>query len=177
MDELVSVGEICGVFGTEGYVKVRPLTDFPERFNSMREVLIQRGQKVELFKVESICRHGEWLLFKFAGIDSREGARSLNAGLLKVSEAEVFPLPEGSYYIFQLQGLEVYDEEKGFLGVLTDVIQTGANDVYVVKGKRYGEILIPALIEVVKDINLDERRVQVKLLPGLIDEGEDLDAD
>jgi len=171
-DELVSIGEICGTYGTGGTVKVRPLTDYVERFDGMTEVLVSQGARLDLYAIESIVAHGQWLLFKFAGIDTREQAQSLRSGILKVAESDLFPLPEDCYYIFQLQVLPVYDEERGLLGTIVDVLQTGANDVYVVNGGRYGEILIPVIKQVVTDIDLEERLVRVKLLPGLIDEEE-----
>lgn len=177
MSDLVSIGEICGTYGTGGVVKVRPLTDFPDRFKGMNEVLVQKGTRLAFYRIESVSNHGNWYLFKFAGVDNREQARSLTGGALKVAEEDVFPLPDGCYYVFQLQGLKVYDEEKGFVGVIADVLQTGANDVYVVEGGPYGEVLIPVIKDVVREINPNAGKVQVKLLPGLIDERVESDAD
>ena len=111
------------------------------------------------------------LLFKLAGVDTVEAAAGLVKGLLQVSEEELHPLPEDTYYVFHLLGLEVDDLDKGYLGKVTEVLPTGANDVYVVKGERYGEVLIPAIKDVVLDIDLANRRMRVKLLPGLINEG------
>lgn len=168
--DMVAIGEICGTHGYRGEVKVLPLTDFPERFKGMKEILVETRQGNRLLKIESMRQHKQFLLMKLVGIDSKENAMLLNRGVIKVEESDVYPLPEGTYYIFQLVGLAVEDQEKGLLGKLVDVIQTGANDVYVVKGDRFGEVLIPALKEVVLDVNLAEQLMKVKLLPGLIDE-------
>jgi len=177
MEDLVAVGEVCGPFGTEGKLKVRLLTDFPERFSGMKEILVQQGNSLKVLAIEYAFLSGGFMIFKFRGIDTREQARSLVRAHLKVPVSEVFPLPEDCYYIFQLKGLEVYDEARGYLGKISDVILTGANDVYVVQGGPFGEVLIPAIKEVVRDIRLEEGRVEVQLIPGLIEEGDGGDED
>ncbi len=168
--EMINVGEICGTRGLQGELKVLPLTDFPERFKGMKEIWVECGPRSGYYKIEHYRPHKQFLLFKFAGIDTIEAAAGLMKGLLKVEQDEVFPLPEDTHYVFQLVGLMVDDLEKGQLGVVTDVLQTGANDVYVIKGERYGEVLIPAIKDVVLDIDLANGRMKVKLLPGLLDE-------
>lgn len=170
MSELVSIGEICGAFGVRGEVKVRPLTDFPERFRGMREVLVGRGDRVRRYAIDGVVERGGWWYFKLAGVETREQAQALRGARLQVTEAEVQPLPEDCYYVFQLRGLAVYDQQRGLLGTLSDVLHTGANDVYVVRGERYGEVLIPAIRDVVLEIDLAGGRVQVRLLPGLLPE-------
>jgi len=169
--DMITVGEICGTRGLKGELKVIPLTDFPERFQGMEEIWVECGPRSGYYRIESCRPHKQMLLFKLAGIDTVETAAGLVKGLLQVSEEELYPLPEDTYYVFHLVGMEVEDLEKGYLGTVTDVLTTGANDVYVIKGERYGEILIPAIKEVVLDIDLANRRMKVKLLPGLIDEG------
>ncbi|HZK00776.1 MAG TPA: ribosome maturation factor RimM, partial [Tissierellaceae bacterium] len=82
----------------------------------------------------------------------------------------VYPLPEGYYYHFQLEGMDVYDDKLGHLGKLTDVLETGANDVYIVKSEKYGEILIPAIKQVIKAVDVETNIMRVELLEGLIDE-------
>ncbi len=177
MEDLVAVGEVCGPFGTDGKVKVRLLTDFPERFSGMKEILVQQGDNLKVVGIEQVFPSHDFMIFKFRGIDTREQARSLMRAHLKVPVSEVFPLPEDCYYIFQLKGLEVYDEARGYLGRISDVIVTGANDVYVVQGGPFGEVLIPAIKEVVLDVRLGEGRVEVRLIPGLIEEGDEGDED
>ncbi|MGE5398419.1 MAG: ribosome maturation factor RimM [Chitinophagales bacterium] len=167
---LVSVGQIIGTFGYQGEVKVLPLTDFPERFNGLTSITIESRGEVQAYSIERLRSHKQFLLFKFQGIDSKEDAALLVKGYLKVREDEVFPLPEGSYYIYQLIGLQVLDEEKGKLGVLKDVLVTGANDVYVVDGGNWGEVLIPAIKEVILAVDLEQNQMRVKLLPGLVEE-------
>ncbi|MEN6325550.1 MAG: ribosome maturation factor RimM [Syntrophomonas sp.] len=168
-DELISVGRIAGTYGYAGIVKVMPLTDFPERFKNMTKVKVQTRDEIYEFDIESVKPYKEGYLFKFSGIDSREVAREYQNAYLKIDESELNPLPEGYYYHFQLQGMEVYDEAKGKLGVLKEVLETGANDVYVVSSPQYGEILIPAIKEVILDVDVQTKTMKIRLLPGLID--------
>ena len=169
--EMISVGEICGTRGLKGELKVIPLTDFPERFQGMKEIWVECGSHSGYYRIESCRPYKQMLLFKLAGIDTVEAATRMVKGLLQVSEEELYPLPEDTYYVFDLLGMDVEDLEKGYLGKVTEVLTTGANDVYVVKGEKYGEVLIPAIKEMVIDIDLTNRRMRVKLLPGLINEG------
>lgn len=168
-NELVSIGRIAGTHGYKGIVKVQPLTDFPERFQDLRQIYLSKGKNVTLHRVESCSPYKEMLLMKLEGIDDMETAQLYRNGLLGVEEKDVFPLPPGYYYHFQLKGLAVYDTEKGYLGVLREVLETGANDVYAVDSEGYGEILLPAIKEVILDIDLAAGKMTVKLLDGLLD--------
>jgi len=103
-------------------------------------------------------------------VESKEDAQNYRGAMLMVEEKDVYPLPEGVYYHFQLRGLDVYDSRHGYLGKLTDILETGANDVYLVKSPKYGEVLIPAIGEVINSIDLDQGEMKVTLLPGLLDE-------
>ncbi|MDD2619327.1 MAG: ribosome maturation factor RimM [Syntrophomonadaceae bacterium] len=167
--ELISIGRIAGTYGYAGIVKVVPLTDFPERFNNMRSVKLQIRDEISEVAIESVKPYRDGYLFKFQGIDSREIAQEYQNAHLKIDESELNPLPEGYYYHFQLQGMEVYDEERGCLGVLKEILETGANDVYLIESPKYGEILIPAIKEVILDTDIETRIMKVRLLPGLID--------
>ncbi|HEX3010664.1 MAG TPA: ribosome maturation factor RimM [Syntrophomonadaceae bacterium] len=169
-DEMVSIGKISSTYGFEGMVKVLPLTDFPERFNSLQKIKISRSGNIQELAVEKVVPYKNIFLLKLAGIDNKEKAAEYRGSLLMVGEDEVFPLPEGYFYHFQLIGMQVYDQEKGLLGQLKEIIETGANDVYVVQGEKYGEILIPAIKKVILDVDTAQNKMQVKLLPGLIEE-------
>ena len=107
---------------------------------------------------------------KFQGIESIEEAAKYRNSFLNVSIDELYPLPDGSYYQFQLIGMKVDDLEKGYLGQLTDILETGANDVYVIRSEVYGEILVPAIKEVICNVDVTQNRMQIKLLPGLLGE-------
>ncbi len=169
-EELITIGKIVGYFGYKGEVKVTPLTDFPERFNQLKQVKINKKGQVSTINVEKVKVHNDVILVKFSGIDSKEQAQEYRGSLLQIEENEIYPLPEGYYYHFQLKGLQVVDDKKGLLGELTDILETGANDVYAVKSPYYGEILIPAIKEVIKKVDLENKIMQVDLLPGIIDD-------
>lgn len=168
-EDLINIGKIVGTYGYQGMVRIMPLTDFPERFKKLKTVILWHNGKGIKVMVEAVRSHKESYLLKLQGIDSMEAAKDYHNALLKIDESQLYPLPAGHYYHFQLQGLSVYDEEKGFLGELTEVLETGANDVYVVQSPQYGEILVPAIKDVIREVNLEEKIMQVGLLPGLIE--------
>lgn len=166
--ELISVGRITGTHGYQGVVRVSPLTDFPERFDQLKEVILDTGRVREKASIESCKQYKQQQLIKFTQIDNLEAARQYRGALLKIPSEQVYPLPEGYYYHFQLQGMKVEDIELGFLGDLQEILETGANDVYVISSREYGELLIPAIKEVVLNVDLELNCMQVSLLPGLI---------
>jgi len=167
-EDLISIGKLVGVFGVQGAVKVVPMTDYPQRFNKMKRVLLNYRGHISEETVEWSREHGTMVVMKFARFNTPEEAIKFKYALLQVKSDEIYPLPEGEHYIFQLVGLEVYDDEKGYLGRVAEVLQTGANDVYVVQGGPFGEVLIPALKHVVPVIDITAGRMQVQLLPGLL---------
>ena len=155
--------------GVRGEVRINIETDFPERF-APREVFSARfpegsGKGLLRLEVESARPHKQAMLVKFAGVDTRDAAEALRGAEIVIPREEVRPLPDGSWYIFELEGLEVYTEDGTRLGVLTEVLQGAGNDVYVVQGER--EILLPAIKQVVLDVDRDARRMKVHLLDGL----------
>ncbi|MGR6836606.1 ribosome maturation factor RimM [Syntrophomonas erecta] len=168
--DLVSIGRIVGTHGYKGILKVVPLTDFPERFKVLKKVYIHRGRQVELVEMESVQPHRDMMLVKIKGIDSREVGQDYCNAWLKITEDDLYPLPEGYYYHFQLEGLSVYDKKRGYIGELVEILETGVNDVYVVNSPRYGEVLIPAIKEVIQAVDLDQKKMRVSLLPGLIED-------
>ena len=147
-----------------------PLTDFPQRFKQLKIVNVKSKGQVFVKEVETVKNHAHGWVFKLSGIDDKETAEGFRGSMLQVDESEVYPLPEGYYYHYQLKGLKVYDNQRGFLGELADIIETGANDVYVVESERYKEILIPAIKQVIIAVDLQAKTMQVDLLPGIIDD-------
>jgi len=168
-DHLVSIGRISGTYGYKGTVKVVPLTDFPERFQDLRQVYLNHAGEVRLVAVESAVPQNKVILVTIRGVESKEDALNFRGALLMVDEKDVYPLPEGVYYHFQLVDLEVVDSQRGYLGQLAEVLETGANDVYLVKSPEYGEVLIPAIKDVIQSVDLDQGVMKVTLLPGLLD--------
>jgi len=167
--ELIRIGRIIGTHGYKGTVKVEPLTDFPQRFKNLKKVKLSQANTVcELF-VDNCSIHQGRLLMKFIGIDTIEEANKYRNAFLNIAADELYPLPDGYYYHFQLIGMKVYDLEIGYIGELTDILETGANDVYVIKSENHGEVLIPAIKEVIMEVNLNQQTIRVKLLPGLLE--------
>ncbi len=168
--ELIKVGKIVGTHGYKGSVKVQLLTDFPDRFQPGQKYLGLRGKETLELTLDHCSPHGGTMLMKFRGIDDMEAAEQLRNVFLNVTIDQLHPLPEGSFYHFQLIGMQVEDVDKGPLGQLAEVLETGANDVYVVKSDAYGEILIPAIRQVVMAVDVTNHRLTVKLLDGLLGE-------
>lgn len=168
--ELIKVGRIVGTHGLKGIVKVESMTDFPERFKTAQKLKISQGPGARDLTLETCNMHRGQLLMKFKEIETVEEAVKLRDKFISVTSDELYPLPDGSYYQFQLIGMRVNDLEKGYLGELTEILETGANDVYVIKSDVYGEILIPAIKQVIHDVDLINKCMRVQLLPGLLGE-------
>ncbi len=148
-------------------MSVIPHTDQPERFGWIEEVYVGEESPV-LFEVESVRFHKGRPLVKLAGCDSREAAQELRGKFLQVPEDQAIPLEEGEYFLFQLIGLDVEMVDGERLGKLTEVIETGANNVFVVQGEA-GELLIPDISEVVHEVDFQQNKVKVLPFPGLLD--------
>lgn len=167
-EDYITIGEIVAPHGHRGAVRVFPLTDFPERFLKMRKVRVFMGNEMYVYPVESAGRHKRFILLKLAGVDNIGTAESLRTALIKVPRSETVPLPPGHHYVFEIVGLKVWSEKGAFIGEVGAVFKTGANDVYSVTSPNGKEILIPAIKEVVREINISEGKLVVRLPEGLI---------
>lgn len=164
---LITVGMISKPHNLNGALKVFPITDFPERFLERQEILLEANGKLELMKISSVSLHNGFLIMQLDGIDSFEKAEKLKGAYLKIAQNQLAPLGENEFYIFQLINMDVKDIQGNHIGKLTEVLKTGANDVYVVKNKDNKEILIPALKKVIKKIDIKAKEMIVELLPEL----------
>ena len=162
--EFLIVGYILAPWGIRGEIKVEVVTDFPERFAPQKIVYLNTSP----LEIESCRPHKQHLVVKLATIDSVEDAEKLRGQDLTIPRSELYPLPEGQYYTFQLIGLKVVTTEGKLLGRITEIMTTGSNDVYIVEGKR-GEILIPAIEDVVKSIDLKKGKIVIEAIEGLLD--------
>ena len=153
----VAVGRIGAPRGVRGDVKVLPLTDFPERFRPGASLWV-RGHRHEVQR----SRWSRGLVYLgLSDIDSRDAAREMTGALLEVPEGDLTPLPEGQYYRFQIIGLEVCTPEGSSLGRVAEILPTGSNDVYIVRGGPR-ELLIPAIEDVVREVDLEGGRLVVE---------------
>jgi 16S rRNA processing protein RimM len=162
--EFLIVGYILAPWGLRGEVKVEVATDFPERLAPQKLVYLNARP----LEIESCRPHKQHLVVKLATIDSVEDAEKLRGQDLTIPRSELYPLPEGQYYTFQLIGLKVVTTEGKLLGRITEIMTTGSNDVYIVEGKR-SEILIPAIEDVVKSIDLEKGKMVIEAIEGLLD--------
>jgi 16S rRNA processing protein RimM len=159
----VAVGRILGPWGLHGDLKVEPLTDFPERF-AVGCILYVDGVAHPIER----CRwHKGKVYIKLSGTDSASAADALRQRFLELPEEELKPLAEGEYYQFQILGLKVRTTEGQPLGKVSQILSTGSNDVFVVHGEG-GELLIPALDDIVKGIDLNKGWMEVELVEGLL---------
>jgi 16S rRNA processing protein RimM len=165
---LVHIGKIVTTHGYRGEVKVYPLTDFPERFQYLKEVSLISPKEQKCLLVERVRLHKRYIIMKLKDCHTMSEAEALKGWTVAIPEEQVWPLGEDEYYCFQIIGLDVYTDEGLPMGVVRDVFPTGSNDVYVVK-KGQKEYLIPATKEVVKEINLEGRKIIIHLLEGLLD--------
>lgn len=159
----IFIGRVVAPWGVKGEVKVEVLTDFPDRFSPTEEVHID-GAPLTIDR--SRWRKARVIL-KLATIDSVEAAERLRGRMLEIPISKLRSLPEGQYYQFQLLGLEVWTTAGELLGKIADILPTGSNDVYVVRGNE-GEMLIPAIEDVVKAVELDKGRILIELMQGLM---------
>jgi 16S rRNA processing protein RimM len=161
--EPISVGWVLGLHGTSGEVRVRVFSDVSHRFNP-NESLCCNG----LFRriSASTPTHSNQVILKLEGIDSPEAARDLVGQWLTVPPETSPQLPEGEYFHYQLLGLRVITEEGEELGEISEILETGSNDVYVVSGVK-GDLLIPAISQVVREIDLTNQVMLVSLLEGM----------
>lgn len=166
MDEIapsnVAVGRVLRAHGVRGELVVEPLAP-PSTLTPSRRVTIL-GREYEIAHARS---GGRLLHLKLAGVDTREQARALSSAYLQVREGELAALPEGEYYRFQLLGLVVRSVDGSDLGRVTDVLSASENDIYVVSGPS-GEVLIPAVDDVVQDIDLSAGLITIEIIPGLL---------
>ena len=161
----VAIGRVGAPWGVRGTVRVLPLTDSRQQFAAGRTVTVGGERRT----IESARWQKGMVYLRLSGIEDREAAAEIRDRLLAIPESELEPLPEGQYYRFQLIGLAVLSTDGEELGHVTDVLGTGANDVYVVRGDR-GELLLPATDEVVREIDLETGRMLIEVLPGLLPE-------
>lgn len=162
----VAVGQLLRPHGIRGEMRMAILTDFPERLKPGLRVFL--GDDHRPAKLHSVRPHQDVLLVAFDGYADRTAVEPLRNQVVSVLSSQIPPLPEGEYYHHQLLGLQVFAEDGGLLGNLTEILETGANDVYVIQDDAGGEILLPALDETILEIDLAAGRMRVHLLPGLI---------
>lgn len=163
----LAIGRVSRPHGVRGEVRVELLTDSPERFKVLQAVYVGEASPRRV-AVDSVRILQDAVLLKLDGYPSRTEAEQLRGELLLVPESEAVPLEEGEYFLYQLVGLAVYSIGGTYVGRLTEVLETGANNVFVVDGSS-GQHLLPDIPAVIKDIDIEGGRLIITPMPGLID--------
>ena len=168
MTKYLEIGQIVNTFGIKGMIKVKPFTDDIRRFDRLKKVYIEKQKVKDEYEIEEVKYHKEMVLIKFKGIENLEQANLLRNSYLIIDREKEEPLEEGRYYIVDMLGIDVYTEEGKSLGKLDDIFNTGSNDVYVVRDELGKQILLPAIKEVIKSVDIKNNKMIVHLIPGLI---------
>ncbi len=163
--EYLVIGFLRRPFGVSGEILMDLHTDFPERFRTGRKIYV--GDDYKPMTLASVRPHGENLLVRLRGVNTPEMAGQYRNTWIFIKTKDAPPLPEGKYYQYQLLGLKVVDETDHLLGTLTEILETGANDVYVVKDEAGKETLLPAIPSVILDVQPEAGVIRVHLLEGL----------
>ena len=169
MEELFRVGVISNTHGIRGEVKVYPTTDNVRRFDDLKEVILDTGKEQLILHVTSVKYFKNMVILKFKEFDNINDIIPYKGMDLLVTRENAIPLEEGEYYIADIIGSKVITDEDKILGTLTDVLQTGANDVYVVKTKDGKEVLLPSIEECILDREIENKIVKVHIMKGLLD--------
>ncbi len=159
-DLIVSIGRIAGSFKTSGEVRVQILTDFPERFDELSSVILSKDGEREDFcaLVQGVRYHKSFAILKLDRASSPEEAKKLAGYFICIKKDELSSLPEGSFYLFELEGLSVYSQDGSYIGKVKEVYKLPAQDILVVK-RGEEEILIPLLKEFISEISREEKRI------------------
>ncbi|MCI8348275.1 MAG: 16S rRNA processing protein RimM [Firmicutes bacterium] len=166
--EKIKIGKIVNAVALKGEVKVYSYSDYKERFEEIDRVILSDGRE---FKIENVRYQKNMAIIKFKGVDDRNGAEALKEKEVFITEEDLRELPDDTFYIRDLIGCKVCDSESGMtIGVVSDVLQNTAQDIYQVDLEKGGQVLIPAVKEFIKSVDIDEKVVEVSLIPGFIDE-------
>jgi|InofroStandDraft_1065614.scaffolds.fasta_scaffold106395_1 16S rRNA processing protein RimM len=169
MEKLLKVGVISSTHGLKGEVKVFPTTDDVKRFRQLKEVLLDAGDEKPVLQIEQVKFFKQFVILKFKGIDDIEDVQKYKGKDLLVTRENAVELKKDEYFIADLIGVSVISDDNSLRGILKDVIQTGANDVYVIDLEDGRQLLLPAIKECVLMVDLDENIMKIHVLDGLLD--------
>lgn len=169
MEDRFQVGIVTSTHGLNGEVKVYPTTDDPARFKRLKEVILDTGKEELELEIEHVKFFKQLVILKFKGIDSIDDASKYRQKSLYVTRQNAVRLRRDEYFVADLIGLSVMDEEEKAVGILKDVISTGANDVYVIVMEDGKELLLPAIKQCVLEVDVEARYMKVHILEGLLD--------
>ena len=162
--EKLEIGQIVNTFGIKGFVKIYPYVDYITRFDDLKTVYISTKKQETKLEIEEIKYQKNMVLAKFKGIDTVENAEKLRNSYVKIDRKDAIKLEEGQYFIADLLGLDTGEK----LGILDDIFNNGSTDIYVVKNELGKQFLLPYIDEVIKNIDLENEKITVHIIDGLI---------
>ena len=168
MEDLLQVGVITTTHGVRGEVKVFPTTDDPARFKKLKNVILDTGKEKLELEIAGVKFFKNMVILKFKGIDDINDVEKYRKKSLYVTRENAVKLKKDEYFIADLIGMKVSTDEGEKLGTLSDVMQTGANDVYVIDTEEHGEVLVPAIRECILDVDIENQKMKIHLMDGLI---------
>lgn len=168
MEERLQVGVISSTHGVRGEVKVFPTTDDPKRYKKLKKVYLDTGREFLPLEIQGVKFFKQFVIVKFKGIDNINDIEMYKGKSLLVDRKDAVPLKQDEYFIADMVGIDVYTEDGEKFGVLKDVMETGANDVYIIDSISHGEVLVPAIKQCILGVDVEENRMDIHLMDGLI---------
>ena len=169
MEKYLEIGQIVNTFGIKGQVKIVPFTDDITRFDELKGIYVEKKNELKLFQIEQVNYKKNMVILKLKGIETVEEAEKLRNCYLKIDRKDAKKLPKDTYFIVDLLGLDVYTDEGKLLGKVDDIYNAGSSDIYVVKDELGKQILLPAIKDVLKEVDLENQKIIVHLIKGLVD--------
>lgn len=168
MVEYLEIGQIVNTFGVRGEIKIKPLTDNIQRFDKLKSIYIEKNNQLQLYNIEHVKYTNNLVILKIKDVNTMEEAEKLKGLYIKVDRKNAIKLPKDTYFIADLIGLSVYTDEGKMLGKVDDIYNTGSSDIYVVKDDLGKQILLPAITDVLKNIDIKNQKIIVHLIEGLV---------
>lgn len=168
MEKQLQVGVISSTHGVRGEVKVFPTTDDVTRFRQLKKVYLDTGRERLPLEIQNVKFFKQFAILKFKGIDNINDIEKYRGKSLMIDREDAVDLDEDEYFIADMIGMKVCTEDGSEFGTLKDVMETGANDVYIIDSLEHGEVLIPAIRECILDVDMDEERMTIHLMEGLV---------
>lgn len=168
MEQLLQVGIISSTHGVRGEVKVFPTTDDIKRFKKLKKVILDTGREHLPLEVESVKFFKQFAILKFKGIDNINDIEKYKGKSLLVDRENAVKLRKDEYFIADMIGMKVFTEDGEEFGVMKDVLETGANDVYIIDSIEHGEVLVPAIKQCILDVDIEHQKMTIHLMEGLV---------
>ena len=166
--EYIEIGQIVNTFGIKGFVKVNPFTDDMQRFRELNYVFVVRNKELLKMQIEEVKYHKNVVLVKFKGVEDINMAEQYKGCYIRIKREDARKLPKDTYFIADLIGVSVFDENDNFLGKVNDIYNNKVHDIYVIKDDLGKQILLPSTKEIIKQIDVENDRIVVHLIDGLV---------